>query len=290
MISSAAIANGISIAAVAINTVYVVLTYRMLTYMRRDSLREHRLRHLDDLKAQVIQPLWVWIDSSAIPSLDGRQNLINMTSTAIPREGAPLGDLSVSFKRHLVGGCPPPIQAQSALFTHAKEIHFKAEMRAFEDFERRRRGYLVEIVALARQCADSIAAMTQLPRRGSFEGGTNFIDSDLFVAASFKDLVGGNIPQITQYPGPGNDGLITLQHGNGTLAIGEPTEIRRWWEQANVAVKSSWDNSEATAQAHQLLVEANRVKEALISLEHTYDLPRDCEYVGGPRENSQRRA
>ena len=37
--------------------VYVVLTYRMLRALRRESTRELRLRHLQDIKEKVVQPL-----------------------------------------------------------------------------------------------------------------------------------------------------------------------------------------------------------------------------------------
>lgn len=278
MTTSEIITTVIASLALIMNAVYVGLTFMMLRAMRRDSLREHRLRHLDDIKAAVLRPLLAWMESGATAPLEGRQAPLMTKVIGLPRPDAPVGDTRLEMKRHLEPEWHPPSELKSGLFKHVKERHFPEEMTAIEDFEKRARQFLTDIAALGRDCANRIAEMTNLQRADRVAGGS-YIDSDRFVAGSFKDLLCGLRPQAVRADSHGS--LLLLTHGCGDLANGPRDAIEEWWQKADTAVMDCWSETDFAARARQLLAEARAVTERIRALEFTYDLRDDCEYVGG---------
>jgi hypothetical protein len=224
----------------------------MLRAIRRDSLREHRLRHLDDIKEQIARPLLMWLDSVAIPPLDGSQVPLIAKEIPIARPDAPLGDTRVEYRRHMDASWHAPPELQGSLFKHAKDIHFPATLIAFEQFANREKQFLSEM------------------------------------AAYFKDFLCEMRPQVYRYDV--SDQVIHLQHGYaGTLASGSTVQIEDWWKKADAEVVKHWTKTETTSRARQLAAEARLLRERLRELEYTYDLGQDCEYVGARPEHGRRK-
>jgi hypothetical protein len=272
--------------ALVINVVYVALTFMMLRATKRDSLREHRLRHLEDIKQLVARPLIDWLEDTSIPAVDGRQLPINVRDTPIPRSNAELGDVRVDYRRHLEPTWHTPPEMQGRLFKHARDVHFPMPLKAFEEFENRQKQFLAEMAALGRECANAIARMTKLTRR-SGNAGPNTADADNFVAGCFKDFLCELRPQTTRYEP--SDQVFQIQHGyTGTLASGPRVEIEDWWKRADAEVVDRWAKTDMFRRARQLVAEAQVVREHLRELEYTYDLGKDCEYVGAKTEPSAR--
>ena len=270
--------------ALVFNIVYVGLTFMMLRATRRDSLREHRLRHLDDIKELVARPLIMWLDDTAIPAVDGRQHPIIVKDTPVHRSDAELGDIRVEYRRHLEPRWHAPPEMHGRLFKHARDIHFSGPLKAFEEFENRQRQFLAELAALGRQCADAIAAMTTLTRR-SGNSGLNTADADNFVAGCFKDLLCELRPQVIRYDP--SDQIFQIQHGyTGTLASGPRADVEDWWKKADAEVVDRWAQTDMLRRARQLTAEAHAIREHLRELEYTYDLGHDCEYITGRAERS----
>jgi hypothetical protein len=112
--------------------VYVALTYRMLGALRRESTRELRLRHLEDIKSQVVKPMLNWFDSQAIPALKGETSFVVVTATPTQRENVELGESPYDFKRELAVNVKPSDAKKGHLFYHAKEIHYQKELNEAE--------------------------------------------------------------------------------------------------------------------------------------------------------------
>ncbi|HWH61210.1 MAG TPA: hypothetical protein VN682_26540 [Terriglobales bacterium] len=271
--------------ALATNVIYVALTFVMLRSIRRDALREHRLRHLDDIKTHVVQPLLSWIGSFAIPPLNGRALPIAPRDTPIPKPNAPLGDLTVHYRRHLEGARDAKTGMDAGLFKHAKEHHFEFELKSFEEFDRRLSELLFEMAAAGRECADTIAAMTNL-RRASAVVSTEYVDSDYFVAACFKDLLAGVRPQVSRMVLP--DESVQLFHSHsGNFAHGPQRDIEQWWTDADKLVAGFWHKTGFAERARQLITEARIIDERIRSIEFTYNLGNDCEYITGRIEHGR---
>ena len=286
MTPSEIISDSIGAATASITLAYVILTSKMLRAMRRDSLREHRFRHLDDIKANVVQPLLSWLDSFAIPPLDGSALPIIAADTPIPRPDAPLGDINIHYRRHLEPPRSVKAGLQVGLFKHAKEHHFRAELSALEEFEGREKELLAEMAAIGRECADAIATMTTLQRGSSSSGGT-YVDSDFFVAACFKDFLAGIRSQATRVEMMGGNLQLFHSHG-GNFANGPRDQIEEWWKSAAAAVTNCWKKNDFAVRAKELTAEAHAVGEHIRGLEFTYDLRGDCGYIES-QSNAQRR-
>jgi hypothetical protein len=272
------IGSAVGVLSVAINTLYVILTYQMLTAMRRDSLREHRLRHLGDIKAQIAQPLLNWLDSNVMPVLDGRQPSLLARDVPLSKTAELTGQISAEYKTQLTTRLQPPLEIDSSLFRHAKEYHFASELGAFENFESEVRRFFSQMLAVGRDCADDIASTTTLSRYSTVV--TTYARSDKFVMACFQDLLGEREPQFNlceAYP----DDLIELDHPCvGDIARGQRDAVTKWSAEARKRVTERWASTNLGSRARQLIAKARIVQEELRLMELTYDLGKDCAYVG----------
>lgn len=258
---------------------YVVLTYRMLRALRRQSTRELRLRHLEDIKSQVVEPMLQWIESKAIPVLKGEQNLVFVTSAPIQREKVALGEPVFDFRRELAVQINPGDARRGHLFVHARDIHFRKELSAAEFLIAELDGFLSDCLALAKNWADEMASATTLVRGPA--STQEFADSDYFAALSLKCLAGQVSPQLrVNVPAPG--GLEIFDSYTSTQIARGPTEVTRsWHENAWKVAREGWQGSGFARRLKELLTEAALVGELVSRLRLTYDLKGDCEYIGG---------
>jgi hypothetical protein len=283
MIDGNILTISVGLLSVAVNSVYVVLTYKMLRAMHRDSLREHRLRHLDDIKTQLVRPLLEWTGLHVLPVIQqgvGPLPVIVVHETPIHRRDATPGDLSVEYRRQLGPTFQSrPAVSSSTFFKHAKEHHFPAQLGAYDEFIERLFRFFDDVTTFGRKCAGEIASATQL-RRGSEKGEGAFADSDAFVMACVRDFMGERRPQIGTHEEA--DGVLRVRdaYNGSALARGPHATVKDWFERAHEIMADRWSSSDLTERTHQLIAEGKRACEELRTLEHTYDLIGDCEYVG----------
>ncbi len=261
--------------------VYVVLTYRMLKALRRESTRELRLRHLEDIKSQVVKPIHKWIESRAIPVLKGQGDLLGVGSTPIQRQNVELGEPAFEYRRELVLQISPQDLKRSHLFFHAKEMHFSKELARAENFLGDFEKLLSDCLTITKSWADAIAKATPLSRVSGTSGPQEGADPDFFAALYLKSLAGGREPEVrVNIPAPG--GMEIFDNYSGTLIARGPTEvIRSLHHNAKKVANDGWQKSGLGQRFQDLLRVASVVSNYVGRLELTYDLKGDCEYVGG---------
>lgn len=267
---------------VVITSAYVWLTWRNLKALQRASLRERELRHLEDIKNNVVRPFIRWLDEVAVPALKGNILLVEVKWPAVPKPKVTLGEFPYEFPRQLDCAISKPEMTCGGLFLHAKQAHFTAQLGESEKFLGALWQLTSDFTALARKCAKRIADLTSLPRATETGNPPEFADSDTLVEVCLRDYLAGRpTPQIgMQVPAPG--GLEVRDTYRAKVLGKGPTEpTKAWVEKGDEMVRELLAKSGLLERVGQLLDVAGAVRRTLEELEFTYDLPSDCEYVGG---------
>jgi hypothetical protein len=159
---------------VIITTVYVWLTWHSLRALREGSLREREALHLQEIKDSVIQPIVLWIRGTVV----GR---FTSTSPALlgvwggydgnPRQFSHTIDDPFTARRRLSVlaelDAPDPLASWTStengrisqfLFNHAKEAHFRAELREFDRLLTDVRLLARTFISVANECAKDVAS------------------------------------------------------------------------------------------------------------------------------------
>jgi len=258
---------------------YVLLTRSMLKALRHESTREHRLRHLQDIKEQVVGPTKDWVDTSLIPALRGALPLVStgrvLRQANDGRDGEPIEVRSYELVRWCRLYDP-----NSLLFLHAQQEHFTAELRVVGTLVSDVKTFLDDCLTFAKACAEITAKHTVLPRLPSAAAGQGgFADSDFMIAVSLQGLLAGRDPELFEQVLP--DGTIRLETDAGSqVARGEKGVVDSWKGRALQTVREEWARSSLGKIVRRLLVEAVLVSTLMKKLELTCDLRGDCEYVG----------
>jgi len=260
---------------------YVLLTWRMLRALRHESTREHRLRHLQDIKDQVAQPIGSWVDSTLITALRG--GLFLVSPDRVPKQAKDNGTGEpITVHSYELVRCLALYQSGlSLLFLHAQQEHFPAELRLVGKLVSDTKGFLNDCLTFAKACAETTATATALPRLSSAAAaGGESADSDFMIALSLQRLLAGKEPGLFEQALP--DGTIRLEtNGGAQVGRGQRDLIRSWKDKALQTVREEWARSSLGTRVSELLAEALLVSTIMKKLELTYDLRGDCEYVGG---------
>lgn len=261
---------------------YVWLTWQNLKALQRASLRERELRHLEDTKRSVVYPLIEWIDSEAVQKLSGRSPLIQVKTLVVPKLTAPLGEGSYDFPRQLDSTLNEPKGISSALFMHAREIHFRKQLSEFEAFLATLRQFSSDCVTLARNCADRSASSTSLQRATADDRVPEAADSDALVEICLRDILVGHPKAQIGFNSPVAGALQVSDRVSGRVIGKGPSDAVRSWVESGVArVQDEWARSGLRGKIEALLNDAANVRRTLEAVVFTYDLHGDCEYVGG---------
>jgi hypothetical protein len=269
---------------VVITATYVWLTWRNLKALQRASLRERALRHLDDIKRDVVQPVLKWLESEATRKLKGlpQPQLILVKTAAIPRTKPALGEPDYDWRRQLDHALEDPRVISGELFSHVKQIHFPKQLYEFEAFVGTLRQAASDSAAFARECADRIASSTGLQRAAATDNVGEAADSDTLVEVCFRDMVAGRPrPQIgMQVPAAGALQVHDIYSGR-PLGRGLTAPTKAWVEGGVALFEDQWAKSGLPQRIRSLLETAASVHRTFEGLEFTYALPGDCEYIGG---------
>lgn len=267
---------------VLVTASYVWLTWRNLKALQRVSLRERELRHLEDIKRLVVRPLIEWIDSEAIQKLSGRSPLIQVKTVAVPKPTAPLGEWAYDYPRRLDFMLNEPKGISSALFLHAREVHFRTQLSEFEAFVSALRQVCSDCAALGRDCADRSTSSTRLPRFVADDNVAEAADSDSLVEICLRGILLGHPKPQIGFQSPNAGALQVRDVFSGRIIGKGPEEVVRSWAESGVArVQDDWARSGLREKIEALLCDAGNVRRILEAVEFTYALPGDCEYVGG---------
>jgi hypothetical protein len=269
---------------VLVTGAYVWLTWQNIRALQRASLRERELRHLDDIKQYVIRPLIDWIDSEAVRKLTGQNPLIQVKSRPVPNRTKALGEWSYDYPRQLESTLEEPRGISSSLLSHARKMHFHAQLTEFEAFRKTVAEVAFDCAALARGCADRSASSTSL-RRAALEGREpESADSDTLVQICLRDIILGHPkPQVGFQSTDGGILLVTDGYTGGAIARGPTEGVRSWAESGVARIQDEWVRSGLQGKIEALLKAAANVRETLEATEFTYALREECEYVGGKK-------
>lgn len=266
----------------ALTATYVWLTWRNLKALQRASLRESEIRHLEDIKANVVRPLISWLDSSATKILRGSFPIIFVTNVTVPRPNAAIGERTYDYERQLQ--CQPldPMVVRGGLYSHSRLTHFPSELAQFEAFVVRARQLLSDLLAFAVSCADEIALSTRLPRRVAADNVPDAADTETLVEICMRDALLGKASPEIEFSSPAlgvlhvGDGYVARPIGKGAT---EPTKA--WVDNGVARFRDRWNHRGLRERIDGLLEEAAAVHVALERIKFTQALPHDCEYVGG---------
>jgi|GEM_PF-5104997 len=276
---------------VFITTAYVVLTGVSLYAVRRASFRERAARHLDDIKRDALQPA---IESlkAAVATLKGNSLLIQVKTFAKPKPQILLDGETCDYVRKLdlafdgseVNLLRLQTIANSVLFSHAQQLHFPKPLREFTLFADDIQRLASDFAILSADCADRIAKSTDLPRNSEHDNLPEFADSDTLVEVCVRDrLLDWPTSRIgmRELAGGGLEVYDAFVHRVLGRGLHEPA--RNWVEGGVALFREQLAKSDLQKRIGLLVQTADSLQRALQGLELTYDLPGDCQYIGGPK-------
>jgi hypothetical protein len=274
----------------ALTAMYVVLTWRSLTALRRASLGDRETRHLEDMKRTIVRPLTGWLDEEAVSKLKGISPLIQVRTVAVFKTSADLGEQAYEYPRKLEHTISDPRGISWDLLNHAKEFHFAQQLETFSQFRKAVQELAVDCASFARRCADEIAASTDIPRGLVVDNLPQVADSDSLVEVCLRDfMLGRPNPEINMRFG--EYGAFEVLDNFTPRLLGKGTQVATedWVRSGVKHVRERWNASGLVGGIEHILVLAKQVRPAIDLLEFTYLLPGDCDYVGGVRHNSLKR-
>jgi hypothetical protein len=275
---------GTLIGAVA-TIIYVMLTYRMLKVLRRESMRDQRLQHLADIKNKVITPIKQWLDNVVVPGLRGGAPIVSTSVVQRPRTHVVLGEPSTESVRQLVCNLPVHDAINSLLFLHAKQEHFPDEFEFVQACTSKLETLRSRLLQFANACADKVASGTSLGRtRAAVAGPAEFADSDFLTALYVTHLLAGNTPDLqVMVPAPGAVEIRTLL--GELVGRGGTDAVKSWHESAQRLLLERWRESNLGKLAVETVAQVLIASTKLNELQLSYELKGDCRYLGGPGPN-----
>lgn len=255
---------------VAVTIAYVVITARTLRAFRRGSISERRLRHLEDIKSAVVDPLLAWVGNEVSRPLEGyvAPPVLNVL------------ELSQAAPCFRVGLHPSDAFGDS-LFVDARRRHFAAELEIVERFRGDFEALLAGLLSFFEEAERSIAAGSPLPHGSAFMKTPHpFADTHYFVNAMAPALLAGvQVPlQVEMTPGGG-----MKIHSYGTcIAMGEAASLQPWYSSSLALVQQLWRERKMGESVCALLKASLEAHDRLMRIKRMQTLPGECAYVGKP--------
>jgi hypothetical protein len=263
--------------------IYVWLTYQMLKSLRHESLRDVRIRHLQDIKSDVAEPILAWFDNRVLPMLHGDLPFISVTYVKIIRPTAQLDEPQYDSELCLTR-LPLGFPNMGHLFSHAERTHFGWMLRAVDDFKTQMGKLSEEYLKLANVCDEGISKRSLLPKLVGIAHPEEFADNCYCIEESLKCLLRGEWPEFRfegPVPFPAGRLLMRAPSDNRVVAIGSRENVERWAELSRQEIEKRWNISDLETKTENLLASARLVREVVSRIVLTYDLRGDCEYIGG---------
>lgn len=264
--------------------VYVWLTYQMLSSLRHQSLRDNRIRHLQDIKSEVAEPILAWFEKVALPMLSGDLPFVSTMHVKTVRPSTKFGESQHSFELRVVRS-PVEFPKMGHLFFHAELTHFGLQLSSVDDFKTDFEELSQEYLSLADVCVNEIAKTAPLPRLLAVaHNSEEFADNCHIVAQSLTCLVRREWPELRREENllsPPGGMLLRAQSSNSVIAIGSREHVEKWAEVSRQIIEKRWNISDLESKTRKLLSRARLVRELVSRIPLTYDLHGDCEYVGG---------
>jgi hypothetical protein len=263
--------------------VYVTLTYTMLRVLRRESMRDQRLRHLADIKRKVITPIKQWLDNVVVPGLTGQSLMVSVREVQRPRTYIRLGEPNMQTFRELGCDLRAPEAIKNPLFLHAKDEHFPDELELVQVSMAKLEPLLSGLRQFANECADEIAEATSLQRNyPAAAGSAEFANSDFLTALYMKHFLARNEPSFEESPKAADGMELTVDSGATVVARGASGDVRSWQGSAQGLLFERWQKSDLGKLALEAIDQALHASAKLNELQFTYELKGDCRYLGAP--------
>ncbi len=263
--------------------IYVWLTYQMLKSLKHESLREFRIRHLQDIKSDVMEPLLAWFDDRVLPMLGGKLPFVSTIYVKTVRPGAKTGEPQSNFVLQL-GRSSVDFPKMSHLFSHAKRTHFRSPLKAVDVFESELDTLWQEYLELATQCSQELSKVTSLPNRIGDAYPREYAENLCLIALCLPYLTRGEWPELRfegARPFTSGELLVRAPSDSQVVAVGSRENVEKWVEASRQRIEKRWNISDLETKTKRLLAEAERVREAVSRIGLTYDLHGDCRYLGG---------
>src|SRR5713226_1658860 len=287
---------------VMITAVYVWLTWHSLKALREGSLREREALHLQEIKDGVIQPILSWIRGTVV----GR---FTSTSPALLGVWGGYGETPRQFSHTIddpfTARCrlsvptelqaPDPLASWTStesgrvshfLFEHAKEAHFRLELREFDRLLTEVRQLAGTFISVASECAKDVVS-PEIPQ-ATCSGDENSMSewtNPLLLASSCIEalLLGENRPRtMPLQSGVGFHVLTTMRNEPMAKAI-EAEKLKHWSELGFEKVRRRWEGSNVPGKIAALLKDAEAVSQGVEKLLFTHSLGVNCELVSGSK-------
>jgi hypothetical protein len=175
-----------------------------------------------------------------------------------------------------------PRGISSTLLSHAKEAHLSTKLSEFEAFGKTVRQVVSDCVTLARDCAERSSSSTSLRRIAIDDSVPQAADSDSLVEVCLRDILLGRPRPLIGFNSP-KAGVLQVTDGYTARVIGRgPEEAVRSWAESGVArLNDDWARSGLREKIQAVLCDAANARRTLETVEFSYALPEDCQYVGG---------
>ena len=264
-----------------LTAIYVWLTSQMLKSMRHESRRDIRIRHLQDIKSDVVEPILVWFDNRVLPMLCGQLSFVSSTFTKTLRPNTDFGEPQYDSVLELVR-LAVEFPNVGHLFFHAEQTHFRLQLEAVDSFRSDLEELWEEYLQLAKQCDQELSKLSALPIRTGIDYPKEFVDNRSLIALSQRYLTAGEWPELRREKTGASDGLLLrAPAGSEVLALGARRSVEEWAAVSRQRIEKRWNISDLDSKTKKVLAKARAARESVSRITHTYDLHGDCEYVGG---------
>lgn len=291
---------------VVVTVIYVFLTWRTLKALERASRKDLELRHLEDIKSSVAEPVLGWLEE-IFNALGGRpwgnKTLLWIGPEPVPKKEAPVEESPYDYPWEIRP--EPTLQEpgaegvlgsgdgtggvlQKAIFSDARRRHFRSQISRLETFLRTWQTFLSDLAAFTADCARNLqseAGLPHVPATGS--SLDEFANADYLVESCIRQIIRGT-PCHFEFPpaGPRSDLVCVTDRSRQGRSIAQGRNgdrLKAWVAAGSGYVKAQWENNAFSDQVRRLLSETQKVRAEIESIKLTHFLPGDCVYVGGRR-------
>jgi hypothetical protein len=286
---------------VLITTAYAWLTWRSLKAFRESTLRDREARHLEELKANVIQPIVSWITSTVFGRFTGQTPELLAVSGcygAKQRQFCHTVDDPFSARTHLStpadSDVPDPLTTWSStesgrisrfLYEHTRTAHFPAEMREFDNLLVEMRKLTAAFLFFANDAAKALASC-EIPVSLCPEDENSmseWVSPHLLAAACIESLLAGEPTLKVHFQTfPGSQVLCNARNQPIAKVIHQD-KVERWRQLGFEEVRTRWESENLPERVRSLLRTAGIVRQNIDELMFTHSLGVDCDLVSGKR-------
>lgn len=280
-----------SVTAVASTVIGAVLGLLGALWVQEKSrVAQERVKHLDELKGRVLQPMLTHLTDQVIPISEHRLGNVGICQARVFQPVGSVMDSSVasrevfcyeavsvnvaSDRQHTVEDSQLPSFFDDPLYRHARQ-HFSALFQAWDSLMREFSDYNAACVGYAEGLRSEFARAIPLPEYEDIQQRHWMKTFKLALFTFYRQLGIWTFPPFRR---PDRD-LETLEYAGGTLMTGTADEIQQCIGVLDKLVGHRDQVDHLLAQATPIRDRALQVKAMIEGQLHRRGLPRNCDYL-----------